>query len=315
MKLQVVVDQLDNLSITMKDLLRTLARNCAEPRYRRYWNSFKRFAYIDMVQGDEDLPKLNSEEWDRLLQSGGYGRVQHVLRKELLALSRNRVCGKFQYPDVNTFGSLELFSSIQPVVEAKAPRLILLLNTIARSISTHANEPPPLNQRQIFWVQQLLFSIHRSKGAAFAKAIGIYLIDSGTKRRAIDMLSALGVCCSWSTAQDVMKNLTSKAEEQVRFVGSLPNTLVTYDNFDFSVGRSTEYLGNRKQFQSITTSIAVLGNRIPYRGLHQNMWRPSVPLRVSDVWSVNTKKNQTFEEVTGLVRFPIYLLLTAVSVG
>ena len=69
----------------------------------------------------------------------------------------------------------------------------------------------------------MLLSVRRHKGSAFSKALTLYLLDCGTKRRAIEVLSTLGVCCSWTTAQNVMGELAERAEGQVRRFGSLYN--------------------------------------------------------------------------------------------
>ena len=158
-----------------------------------------------------------------------------------------------------------------------------LLGTIARPERKNPEQPKVLDQQLAFWIQQLLFCYRRSKCGGFAKTLALYLIDGGARKRVIDVLCELGVCCSWSTAQSVEKRLVQHARAQAAKIGSKDNCMLTYDNFDFSIGRSREYLGNRKAFRSITTSIAVLGQKIPIEGLKQCMWRPLVPLRPEHV--------------------------------
>lgn len=80
-----------------------------------------------------------------------------------------------------------------------------------------------------------------------------------------------------------MTELSERAQEKVRTIGSLPNTLVTYDDFEYSVKATTEQLGDRKTFRSITTVITVLGVKIPSIGLQQSMWRPNKQLRLKDI--------------------------------
>ena len=141
MKLQASIEQLEAFHINLRNLLRIMASRCQDPKYSKYWGQFKEFAYQDMPSGDPSLPKMESEDWDKILTHGGYGRVQHVLRKEMLCLSRDPHYGRFRYPDGVRSGYIEQLGTVQPVISAKAPRLVIMLSTIAQATSSAANEP------------------------------------------------------------------------------------------------------------------------------------------------------------------------------
>ncbi len=242
---------------------------------------------------------MERKDWDRILDTGGYKRVQHIFRKELICLTKDESCCRFGYPnpDIGTSGSIQGLDLLQPIIQAKPPRLIQKLNVIARQGEATKKNPLKVGCRQAFWVMQFLFAVQRTKCSGFAKVMALYLVDGGAKKRTIDMLASLGVCTSYITTHDVLKQLERISEHQVRLFGSRSDSYLTYDNFDFAENRATELLGNRKVFNSITTALAIRGTNIPRGGLKQQMWRPRHQVVGTDIWPVTSSINELFHEV------------------
>ena len=296
-KLQAIIEQIEQLNFSVRDFLHTLALERSQSRLGKYWNQYRRFAYQDFPRGDGLMPAFDDCDWDSLLEHGASDRLEHHIRKELVKLGKDPRCGKFQYPKDNSSGYHEHLDTIRDIVMEKAPRLLDFLITVTRQKRRGEGSPSELSQRHTFWVQQMLFDMQRSKCGGFAKTMAIYLIDGGAKRHVIDSLSTLGVCCSYGTAHSILNELVSRARDQVRSIGSLPNCILTYDNFEFPVNKSTESLGNRKEFRSITTLIAVRGIKIPENGLQQSMWRPHVPLKIGYICLNSEQATTCFKQV------------------
>jgi hypothetical protein len=298
-KLQATIKALEETAgLNLLDVLRGIAHRKSEDGYTRHWRLFRKFAYNEMPQGISSLPGIEVDDWDTLLAAGGYKRVQQKLRKELITLTNDTRCGRFQYPDIQHFGYIDELAALQGVITTKAPRLIELLSTIARQYHIPAENPVEPGHRQVFWVLQMLFAIQRSKSSGFAKTLGIYLIDSGAKKRVVDLFSTLGVCCSYTTVQNVLKGLVTRAERQVRALSTLTDIVKAYDNFEFSEHRSAERVGNRKVFRSITTALMFRGRMIPVDGLRQGMWRPQSDLTIKSIIpNPSPTENHRFQQV------------------
>ena len=267
------------------DVLRGLARRRREPIYSRHWRLFRKFAYHELPQGAHDYPEMETNDWDDLLLNGGSKRTQQKLRKELVSLAKDHHCGRFRYPTSEQpgYGYIEALTSLSDTVITKTPQSVELFSTIARPINMSIDHPHPLSHRQVFWILQILFAIQRFKSGGFAKTMSLYLFDGGAKQRVIDTLSVLGVCCSYTTTQAMMKGPVASTGDRVRSLGPLRDIVKTYDNFEFSEHQSAERIGNRKVFRSITTALMFRGSTIPIDGLRQGMWRPQSVLRVESI--------------------------------
>lgn len=207
-KLRITIETLEANRCNVSDFLRTISQHRTEAEYRTYWRQFKIFAYQEMIaeDRDEDSATIDSEDYDRILTAGGFKRVQHILRKELTSLSNGPWCGEIHPPpgpDRN--GTLNRLRQMQVIVQNRAPRLLQFLNMIARPSRT--SQPMPLGRRQVFWVLQLLYCMQHKECSGFAKIVSVDLMNSGVKKRAINMLSALGVCPSYNTTLEVVRLL------------------------------------------------------------------------------------------------------------
>ena len=95
MKLESTIRQLELINFNLRDLLRTLATQRTDPRFSKYWAQFKKFAYQEILEEVEEQSGIGSVDWEHIIEKGGRRRVEHDLRKELLALSRDHQCMGF----------------------------------------------------------------------------------------------------------------------------------------------------------------------------------------------------------------------------
>ena len=232
----------------MTDLLAAYAaesrsRSSESKQYRRFWLQFKRFAYRDVLRKDDKDSDLNSKDWNNILDSGGYQHLIHVMRQELKKLGKSPSVGSFQYPTAGKsldLGSLDFLESLGGDIQKKTPRLAELLCMLARPAHQSGHQAIQFGPRQTIWVTMLLFSMQRKKCNNVPRLLGMYLVNSGAKKRVVDLLSTIGLCVSYTTVQECFKGIADIGEEQVRFLGSDPRRNDAYDNYDFAEHRSGE---------------------------------------------------------------------------
>ena len=300
-KLQSVVDMMEEKNLDMQHLLRALAKHRSEKRYHRYWLQFRRFAYQEMLDEKENnpLPRLDGQDWDNMLKAGGNARYQRQFRKELAKLANSKHF-RWEFPDPNTqtLGFIDRLGSLVDVVRNTAPSLVKLLSSVARPSDHPSSKPIPMGIKQTMWVSMLLFSMQSSRCSGLARTLALYLMDSGVKKRVIDVLSTLNVCVCYSTAQSLGKHLAVLGENEVGLNTSSEKQAKSYDNFDFVDHKSAERLGSRKTQRGITTVLQFQAIMIPDGGLRQDMWRPNHEVRVQDIVVVNRNTKKLFHQVS-----------------
>ena len=255
-------------------------------QYRNFWHQFKRFAYRDLLRKDNEDAPLNKKDWDHILNAGGYDHVVHVLRQELKKLGQSFSAGTFQYPTAGKsldLGSLDFLESLRGDVQTKAPRLTEFLCMLARPAHKSAHQAVPLGPHQTIWVAMFLFAMQRKKCNNIPRLLGMYFVNSGVKKRVVDLLSTIGLCVSYTTVQECFKGIADVAEVQVRILGSDPRRNDAYDNYDFAEHKSGERLGQRKKFITLTNGVQFIGIEMPTGGLRQDMWKPSIQLKATDI--------------------------------
>lgn len=89
--------------------------------------------------------------WDNILESGGYNRAQHLFRTPYGAdvFGYDPRCAHFQHPDTDTetAGPVDALSELQPVIQARAPRLNRGMNTMAPQANASEKTPMKMGQR------------------------------------------------------------------------------------------------------------------------------------------------------------------------
>ena len=290
-KMEAIFDALDRERLDLREFLGAVAaKRSSNDRSRKYWLQFRRFAYQDMMRvenKDGSLPSFDSSDWDMILKAGASARMSHTFRKELSKLANSRAL-RWEYPTSGTLGFIDKLDAIVDTINVTAPTLVELLSSIARPSDSPPTKPMEKGLKQAMWVSMFLFSMQRHRCNGLAKALAIYLMDSGVKKRVVDMLSSLNVCVSYTTAQGMIKELRQIGAAEVRTRGfrvrdMVVNSITTYDNYDFVEHKSTERLGSRKTQRGITTALQFTGIRMPREGLRQNMWRPMHKMRVQDI--------------------------------
>lgn len=299
-----VVQLLEQKNLDIRELLQGIGKHHTDTKLRKYWLQFRKFAYADMLDETSDLPHLDSNDWDKMLKSGGYEKVHHELRKELVKLAKDRRAARWQYPGGDDMGYIDGLDSLVGVVQDMAPNLLRLLNSIARPSSSSAGCPMETEHKQIMWVTQFLYSMQARRCNGFPRTLALYLLDAGAKKRSLNVLSKLGVTVSSHQVQDTEMTLAKLGADEVRIKGNSSNTITTYDNFDFVEHRSGERLGDKKTQRGITTALQFAGVCMPATGLRQNMWRPRVPIRVQHIVSTTQENIDLVNKVSVAPAYP-----------
>ncbi|KAL8926613.1 MAG: hypothetical protein Q9172_001712 [Xanthocarpia lactea] len=291
-KLRTIHDLIKKKRWSMTDLLRAYAREGmresrqpGDKQYRIFWLQFKRYAYREALQEDSEA-KLDKQEWKRLADSGGIDNLVHIMRQELRKLGEMPSTSSFKYPKAGeslNHGSLDFLDDLGGDIQDKAPRLARLLTTLARPSHKHSKDPQPFGSHQIMWVIMLLFTMQRGKCNVVPRVIGMYLVNSGVKKRVLDLLHKTGLCVSYTSIQDSLRKLANVGEEQVRYLGANPKRVDAYDNYDFAEKRSGERLDQKQRFISLTNGIQFTGQDIPEGGLRQDMWKRHIGLETGGI--------------------------------
>jgi hypothetical protein len=119
------------------------------------------------------------------------------------------------------------------------------------------------------------------------------------QRRIIDLLSQLGVCCSYKTVLEASKKISQISREEVAALSSRPDSVTAYDNFEQTLGVKGERRGDHSEFYSVTTGEVLLGREIPSNGLSQDMLNPSSTLMYPQLMNAPGMRVDTVEIQVG----------------
>lgn len=128
-----------------------------------------------------------------------------------------------------------------------------------------------------------LYQMGRKKFNNVPKLLGLYLYQSGVKKKIIDMMSNIGFCTSYTTTIDCQKALAKVGQSTIPYRARDPVMVFAHDNFDFSEQPSGERLGERKTFVSITNGIMLRCPYLPKDGLKQSSWHPEWHLSATQI--------------------------------
>jgi hypothetical protein len=95
------------------------------------------------------------------------------------------------------------------------------------------------------------------------------------KRRVVEVLAKLGVSCGYDTALRTSRRISQLSRGELTALGSQPNAVTAYDNFEQTLGVKGERIGQHHEFYSVTTGQVLLGRETSIDGLSQAM----LPLR------------------------------------
>jgi hypothetical protein len=164
---------------------------------------------------------LKTQPFQGVIHESSTSTVQTFI-KELadLRATEEPYFRRFQQTDDAKLQDLN-FSNAFNLIEEKAPHWHATLITLLSNQRSHRKSfVPPKDQkksyekiaRRIFMITSMIcLSQARNQSNFFATIMDIYLIGSGVKRRVIETLSGLGICHSYSKANNVLHDVANIA--------------------------------------------------------------------------------------------------------
>ena len=278
-KLDRIHQEIKRWGWTFTDVLEAYSRESENAEYRPFWLQFKRFAY--------SRTPLDRGDWNKVLGACGIDYVAHDFRLELKKLGQSASFGGFRYPQAGKeldLGSLAFLEDLDHKdLDTHAPKLKRFLCQLSRPLSKTTAETVKWGPMHTAWISMLLYAMARKKFNNIPRLFGLYLVNSGAKKRLVDTMSSIGLCASFTTVQDTQKAITNVGEKQIACLASDPTVNKAHDNFDFPEHRSGERIGQKKTFVSLTNGIISKGHHLPSAGLKQSMWHPERPLLTSKI--------------------------------
>jgi hypothetical protein len=189
------------------------------------------------------------------------------------------------------------FRTADYVKQAKdlSPCLFGLLQKLLTQYDTKAEVK---EMRAVFILALICHSRSVKKSNSLQMQLGLHLHAGGVQRRIIDLFSRLGVCCGYKAVLAASKRVSEVSKGEIATLGSCPESVTAYDNFEQSLGVKGQRLGENGEFHSVTTGEVLLGREMPPGGLFRNMFKRFVPLRSPQLFCApGSKKDATEAQV------------------
>jgi hypothetical protein len=119
------------------------------------------------------------------------------------------------------------------------------------------------------------------------------------KRQQIDVLSRLGLIVSYHTIIGTIKDLSARAEMQIKEMGQSEASVTAYDNFEVMESVKEQRLDHQSTFHSVTTGQVIQGIEMPLRGLQQDMLDPQARICSSDIFLAPGNQDDDVEHQIG----------------
>ncbi|KAL2047610.1 hypothetical protein N7G274_000652 [Stereocaulon virgatum] len=278
---------------SFKDWLNALEEHQEEPKYRQSWLQYRRKAYKQS--------RLDQSTLKAIIKQNNVDEIAYFFRKELLRLAQTKSFGRYQEPsgediDSSDEGSIDFVRELGPDALRQAPYLMRFLALLSRP-AHNANKPVAIQDTSpkpshLLIVSTLLYSIRKKTCNNVPKLTGIYFVNSGMKKRLVDMLSSFGICVSYSNIQETLKVLTNVGQKRLLVVSKDPTMNKAHDNFEFTEQPSGERLGHSKTFVSLTNGIIFKGARLPPDGLKQSSWHATILLLATGLLQKISKESK-----------------------
>ena len=223
--------------------------------------------------------------------------VGYLVRKELRDLEKTPSFG--QCSDSNEEDIQTAIGHAVQILERTAPLFLSFIRGAtkeSRGRGRNTNDYP-VDGRHVIMAAILSNVYHHDSFVTIQSGLGLYLYGNGVRSRAIDMFCKLGVSRSSDFIAKKYAAMQETGESKVRALSHSNSAVFAYDNFEFTVGRRGERVGDRKTFHSITTALVTKGRLIPEEGLTQSMWRPDVCMMEKDFYRY-TSADAIFELVS-----------------
>ena len=185
-------------------------------------------------------------------------------------------------------------------IQTKAPLLLRLIRDIMAPEFRHTyqRQKEPV-ARIVTIISILCFSQNQNTSTGFQTVLGLYLHSTGVKRQQIDVLSRLGLIVSYHTIIGTIKDLSTRAEMQIKEMGQGEASVTAYDNFEVMESVKEQRLDHQGTFHSVTTGQVIQGIEMPLRGLQQDMLNPQARICSSDIFLAPGNQNDDVEHQIG----------------
>ncbi|KAH8743667.1 hypothetical protein F5883DRAFT_512169 [Diaporthe sp. PMI_573] len=180
---------------------------------------------------------------------------------------------------------------MRKLIETAEKTCPLLLRTLRGVIQPHSqvrggydNIPPQVDGVLVNILAVMCGTQRRNGSSGFQLQLSVYLHSKGVKRRQIEALHRLGLCCSYHKTLQVIKRQSEAAAEAVTLKGQQPTAVTAYDNFEQMEHVKEQRVDNENSFHSVTTGQLIEGIEMPEGGLLQSMQDQAARLRVQDIF-------------------------------
>ena len=246
---------------------------------------------VRKIQEVLDLPRTVEDMEDT---------VFNALYRELDQLANQDYFKKFE-PDENLEEAK--FGDAVGTVKQKAPMWYKFTDHLLRN--ARASGAAYKNQlkakafygRVFFLTSYVVHARQKITASYFMRHLSVYLLNSGTKRRVIDVFNNLGVCGSYTVAVDDLKLIAEEAkasnipcfcvhhyvannmQQKLKDVVAETRQLtIAYDNINFKDSVRDQALGSKGTQRNLTTALLIECPELPVGGLKQGMHNPAVEL-------------------------------------
>ena len=247
--------------------------------YSKQWAGVRRVMY----EQPEIVGKMTKENFNALMEAGGWKFVFDHLRGELNSLAKTEPFGAFDPPK-----SSDLLKDLinENMLREKAPTWMDLINYVGKPKrhDPKRNRPVQLIKQSAFLLSSLCYNNQKKKSNSFALSLGIFMHQCGLTRRGLEVLSALGITASYDTVLGEIRSIADKQRDELSDIGAKPTAIVQYDNLDFADGVREIREGEEPVFYSVTTGLVSKGYGIPEKGLERTWLKPKYELTPHDIW-------------------------------
>ena len=114
-------------------------------------------------------------------------------------------------------------------------------------------------------------SIAVKKSSWWSKALGVFLVISGVKRRVVTVLNNIGITSSYRTIQRLLVYNAEAQRQAAVEMSRSEQSYITYDNFNRQQKRRDQVIGDVNEQVNMTTSFIAINPHILSTGLRKDM--------------------------------------------
>ncbi|KAJ3453649.1 hypothetical protein MRS44_017896 [Fusarium solani] len=303
----------DDLNWSIGDFVRALATSEGQRNTQRR-TAFAKATFQDAtvlvayVGRSENRVVASSRGY--LIQYLNIGAME--LRQEIEQLGK---ITPFLYAQGQEVVDFERLDSNQ-IIEAAQQKCPLLMQTLRSVLRPHNHlrrgyEGHEDNGYLINVLAVICRSHQRNRSSGFQIQLSVYLHSKGVKRRQLEALQRLGLCCSYHKTLQVIKRQSEHAAKAVAAKGQQPTVVTAYDNFEQMEHVKEQRVDNQGSFHSVTTGLLIQGIEMPEGGLMQSMLNPAARLQLEDIFLSPGNQRDTIEvEVRFISISPIHLTVS-----